>query len=141
MYAVGRDETLGGLAQRVIDAIAAGPARATTSVGVIEEFTHVAARRRGRPEAVALARRFVRLLSPLRVEEPADLELGLTLFERNPSLGSFDALLAAVAIAREDTLLSPDPDFAGIASLRFVDLTGAALDDLLGDAGTPPDAQ
>lgn len=98
----------------------------------------MAARRRGRPEAIALARQFVRLLSPLRVEEPADLELGLALFERHPRLGSFDALLAAVAIGRGDTLLSPDPDFADIASLRYVDLTSAALDDLLSGDGTSP---
>lgn len=119
------------LGRRVVDAVANGRLGATTSLGVIEEFTHVAARRRGRTDATALARQYVRLLQPLRLEEAEDLDVGLGLFERHATLGSFDALLAAVAIRHGDTILSPDRGFAGIPAVRHADLTSDALDDLI----------
>lgn len=120
------------LGRRIIEAVANGRLEATTSLGVIEEFAHVAARRRGRTAATSLARQYVRLLEPLRLEEAQDLDVGLGLFERHATLGSFDALLAAVAIRHGDTILSPDRGFAGIPALRHADLSGRALDDLIG---------
>lgn len=132
MYTVGSEESLAKLGRRLTEAVAAQRVDATTSLGVIEEFAHVAARRRGRADAVGLARQFVRLLRPLRVEEAEDLDLGLTLFERHAKLGSFDALLAAVAINHGDTILSPDTGFADVPDLQYAELTSRALDDLIG---------
>lgn len=129
---MGRDESLAKLGQRVIEAVAAGRVEATTSLGVIEEFAHVAARRRGRADAASLARHFSRLLQPLRLEEADDLDVGLGLFERHAKLGSFDALLAAVAIRHGDMILSPDKAFADVPALQYAELTSEALDDLIG---------
>jgi predicted nucleic acid-binding protein len=133
VYTVGRDEPLAKLGHRVVEAVVAGRVEATTIVGVIQEFAHVASRRRGRVDAASLARHYGRLLRPLRQEEPDDLEVALTLFERHAMLGSFDALLAAVAIRHGDTILSPDQGFANIPALRHADLTGVALDELIGE--------
>lgn len=132
MYTVGSDESLAKLGRRLTEAVASGRIQATTSVGVIEEFAHVAARRRGRTDAVGLARQFTRLLQPLRIEEPEDLDQGLALFERHARLRSFDALLAAVAIRHGDTIVSPDTGFADVPALQYTELTSEALDDLIG---------
>ncbi len=78
-----------------------GASVATTTVEVIQEFAHVFARRRDRGDASRLARAWAALLAPLISTTRDDLEQGLTLYERNPRLGAFDAVLAAAALARE----------------------------------------
>jgi predicted nucleic acid-binding protein len=68
----------------------------------------------------------------MRVEE-SDLDLGLRIFERSDQLGSFDAVLAAVAINRDaEALISTDRGFRGVRRLRHVDMGGPELDELLG---------
>jgi predicted nucleic acid-binding protein len=132
LYAVGAPHSLAEPCRRLLDAVGDGVVRATTTIEVIQEFTHVRSRRRDRASAIDLARRYVRLLSPLLVADERVLDQGLTLFERHPALGSFDAVLAATAISAEaEALVSPDRAFAGIRRLRHVDPATPALDQLI----------
>ena len=133
VYAVGEEHPLREPARRLIDAIGAGRVRASTSVEAIQELAHVRARRRGRADAVAVARAYAALLAPLLDVGSGDLDAGLRLFERHAELGSFDAVLAAVAIERDaEALVSADKAFASVRRLRFVELGSAALEELLG---------
>jgi len=127
VYAVGVEHPLRRPATGLVERIAEGRIRATTTIEVVQEFAHVRARRHGRADAVALARHYATLLAPLLVTEAADLEDGLRLFAWNDRLGSFDAVLAA-ATARVDphVLVSSDRAFADVEGLRFVDLAEAA---------------
>jgi predicted nucleic acid-binding protein len=100
---------------------------------VIQEFVGLRSRRRPRRDSVAFGRAFATLLSPLAHLEESDLDLGLRIFERSDRLGSFDAILAAVAINRDaEALISSDRGFRGVRRLRHVDIGGPELDELLG---------
>lgn len=121
VYAKGADHPLRDPCRDLIAAIAAGAVEATTSVEAIQEFVHVRARRRGREDAAGLGRDYAELLSPLLVVEAEHLERGLALFERVQSLGAFDAVLAAGAIAAGATaLVSADSGFADVSALTHV---------------------
>lgn len=124
VYAVGGDHPLADPARGLVDAIAAGRVRASTTVEVIQEFAHVRARRRGRSDAAALGRAYATLLAPLLAPEGDDLADGLTLFEES-SLGCFDAVLAATAMAREaDGLVTADEAFSSVPGLDVRPLDG-----------------
>lgn len=131
VYAVGLDHRLREPCRRVLAAHARGDIEAMTTFEVIQEFAHVRARRRSRTDATFLARRYATALALLAIDGD-DLELGLTLFERYPALGAFDAILAAVALNRQvDALISADGAFGAVAGLRVIDPASAALDALL----------
>ena len=131
-YAVGEDHPLRDPCRRLLAAHADGRVDATTTVEVVQELVHVRARRRERADAVALGRQVAQAFT-LIVTSADDLERGLALFERQPALGAFDAVLAAVAIEQgADALVSADRAFAGIPGLRWVDPGSAALDRLIG---------
>lgn len=97
VYAVGADHPLTAPARRVLNAVASGGLTASTTVEVIGEFAHVRARRRGRADAVALARSFTTLLGPLITTTAADLDRGLDLWAEHESLGAFDSVLVAAS--------------------------------------------
>jgi predicted nucleic acid-binding protein len=121
VHAVGGEHPLREPSRELVVAIERGVVRATTTPEVIQEFAYVRARRRPRPDAVRIAREFAQLLSPLFVVEEGELVAGLRLFERHPKLGSFDAVLAAVTVARRaDALVSADTAFAEVRGLRHV---------------------
>jgi predicted nucleic acid-binding protein len=121
VYAVGADHSLQAPCQRLVRAIADGDILATTTIEVVQEFTHVRARRRDRKDAAELARDYIELLSPLLVVEESDLREGLRLFEESTGLGAFDSVLAAAAHASgADTLVSADTAFSAIANVRHV---------------------
>jgi hypothetical protein len=121
IYAKGDEHSLRDPCRALIEAIAAGDLEATTTAEVIQEFTHVRARRRGRADAAALGRDYNELLSPLLCVTGDDLSRGLALFETNASLGAFDAVLAASALNRDATaLVSADSAFAAVNGLRHV---------------------
>ena len=127
VYAVGADHTLREPCQQLIRAIADGTILATTTIEVIQEFTHVRARRRDRKDAAELARDYIELLSPLLIVEETDLREGLRLYQEGTefgsfgSFGSFDAVLAAAArAAGADALVSADTGFSGIAAIQHV---------------------
>ena len=120
VYAVGADHPLKTPSAELIAAAGDGRVDATTTAEVIQEFVDVRSRRRSRADAVALARDFTRLLSPLLLVDEALLERGLALFARQ-GIGAFDAVLAATALASgADVLVSADRAFAAIPRLRHV---------------------
>ena len=121
VYAVGADHPLREPCQLLIRGIADGTVLATTTIEVIQEFTHVRARRRDRKDAAELARDYIELLSPLLIVEEPDLRQGLRLFQEGTGFGSFDAVLAAAArAAGAEALVSADTGFSGVAAIRHV---------------------
>lgn len=135
-YAVGVDHPLRAPCQRLVRAIADGEVVATTTIEVIQEFTHVRARRRNRKDAAELARDYIELLSPLLIVEEPDLREGLRLFEETARIGAFDAVLAAAAhAAGADALVSADTGFSAVTSIRHVIPDADGIDRLLGHLG------
>jgi predicted nucleic acid-binding protein len=126
-YAVGEEHPLREPCRRLLAAHAGGTIEATTTVEVLQEFAHVRARRRTREDAANLTRLYAVALNPI-VTTTADLDAGLSLFEKHPELGAFDAVLAAVAIARgAEALVSADRAFASVPELAWIDPTTAAI--------------
>lgn len=120
-YAVGSEHPLRDPCQQVIRAISDGTILATTTIEVIQEFTHVRARRRDRKDAAELARDYIELLSPLLIVEETDLREGLRLYEEGTGFGSFDAVLAAAArAAGAEALVSADTGFSSIKAIHHV---------------------
>jgi predicted nucleic acid-binding protein len=104
-----------------------GRIEATTTIEVIQEFALIRARRRTRNDAVTLARSYVSAFALLAATAD-DLDRGLTLFEQNPGLGAFDAVLAAVALERgAEALVSADRAFGSVPNLPWVDPATPAL--------------
>jgi len=121
VYAVGDDHPLRDPCRRLLVAHGEKRVEATTTVEVIQEFTHVRARRRTRPDAVKIAREYVKAFNVV-APTTDDLDLGLSLFEQHPALGAFDAVVAAVALNRRaDALVSADRAFATVPNLPWVD--------------------
>ena len=132
-YAVGAEHPLREPSRRIVESIRSRAIVATTTAGVIQEFVGTRSRRRPRQDAVAFGRDFATLLSPLAPVRESDLDLGLRIFERSDELGSFDAVLAAVAINRDaEALVSSDRGFRDVRRLRHIDIGGPELDELLG---------
>lgn len=132
LYAVGTEHRLRDPCRTLVAAISGGEIPATTTIEVVQEFAHVRARRRGRADAVALARDYIELLSPLLVVEETDLQEGLRLYAENTGLGSFDAVLAAAAhAAGAGALVSADSAFAQIVSIRHVMPDAKGVESLL----------
>lgn len=121
VYAVGGEHPLREPCRTIVRAVGDGSLIATTTVEVIQEFTHVRARRQGRAESVALARSYATLLAPLLVLDETDLRAGLDLFARHQSLGAFDAVLAAATMGRDAELVSADHGFAALEGLTVHD--------------------
>lgn len=119
VYAVGDRHPLRDPCREIVRHVQDGRAPARTTVEVIQEFTHVRARRRGRNDAAVLGREFAGLLQPLIVVDELDLARGLDLFEHHGSLGAFDAILAGAAMRRGAVaLVSADDAFGDISGLR-----------------------
>lgn len=117
VYATGSDHPLRGPSRAVVAALADGTLRATTTAEVLQEFAHVRARRTDHDRASRLTTEFLALLSPLITVTESDLELGLDLWRVTPTLGAFDAVLAASARSHRATLLSADKAFAAVPGL------------------------
>jgi predicted nucleic acid-binding protein len=132
VYAVGADHPLREPCRRILQAHSDGTVEATTTVEVIQEFTHVRARRQTRADAVYLARRYATAFA-LLTTRPDDLDLGLTLYEGHPELGAFDAMLAAVALNHQaDALVSADQAFRALTQLPWIDPATPAINRILG---------
>lgn len=122
VYATGTEHPLRVPSRALIDAVRAGRIAATTTPEVIQEFVHVAARRRSRQDAADIGRLYAQLLAPLSSVGQAELLLGMQLFEEHPRLGVFDAVLAAVAIViGAEGLASADLAFAAVRGIRHLD--------------------
>jgi predicted nucleic acid-binding protein len=121
VYAKGQEHSLREPCRALIEAIAAGLVEATTTPEVIQEFVHVRARRRNRRDAAQLGKSFADLLSPLLAVGEDHLAAGLSLFQRHSTLGAFDAVLAAAALASgADALVSSDATFAHVPVLNHL---------------------
>ena len=133
VYAKGADHPLRDPCRRLITAAVGGELDVTTTPEVIQEFTHVRARRRGDADAAALGRDYAELLAPLLVVDRLQLDRGLRLFESVGGLGAFDAVLAATAIdAGADSLVSTDRAFAVVDELEHVFPDATGMDAILG---------
>ena len=123
VYAVGAEHHLRAPCRSLIGAIGDGRVIATTTVEAIEEFAHVYARRRSRREAADRAADYATLLAPLVRPDDADLRRGLDLFVDHPSLGAFDAIVAATVIGAEHlrAIVSADAAFGAVPGLTWVD--------------------
>jgi len=120
-YSVGSDHPLRVPCRRLLEAHGDGAIDIATTVEVLQEFTHVRARRRSREDAVALTNLFADALTVLETSVD-DLHSGLDLFLRHEQLGSFDAVLAGVAIRRDvEALVSADRAFGVVGGLRHWD--------------------
>jgi predicted nucleic acid-binding protein len=113
---------LAGPARSIIKAVREGSMRSHPTPEVIQEFAHVRARRTSRTEAADLAQAFTTALAPLQVVGSAHLMSGMSLWRDSPQLGSFDAVLAATALALDAELISADQAFGAVRSLRWQDL-------------------
>ncbi len=131
VYAVGEPHPLQEAARGVLGAARDGRLRAHTTPEVIQEFAHVRARRRSRADAADIAEAYAALLAPLQAVTSQHLAAGLDLWREHDGVGSFDAVLAAVALAVDATLVSADRAFGSIPGLRWHDLRQGA--DLLHD--------
>jgi predicted nucleic acid-binding protein len=132
VYAVGADHPLAEPSRRLLSALAQGRIEASTTTEVIQEFVHVRARRRDRLDAAQLGRAYAELFAPLLSVTTDDLTAGLRLFEGYPALSAFDAVLAAVTIARgAEALVSADAAFSTVPTLAYVDPATSALEALL----------
>ncbi len=130
VYAVGVAHPLREPCRRLV--AAAAQLQATTTAEVIQEFTHVYARRRTRAAAAEAARNYIRLLAPLLVVDDVTARLGLDLFERHADIGAFDAVLAAAALGvQASALASADAGFAAVPGLGHVHPGSAEFADLL----------
>jgi len=130
-YAVGSDHPLRMPCRRLLEAHADAAIDIATTVEVLQEFTHVRARRRSRADAVALTRLYADALTVLETSSD-DLDRGLELFVKHEQVGAFDAVLAAVAMRHEvAALVSADRAFGEVAALRHVDPATPALGRLL----------
>jgi uncharacterized protein len=135
VYAVGEQHPLAEPSRWLVAAVGDGRIPATTTAEVIQEFVHVRSRHRGRSDAVRAGRDYAELLSPLVAVERSTLERGLSIFERIPKLGAFDAVLAAAALETgADSLVSADAAFAEVPRLRFLELGSPALRELIAEA-------
>ena len=132
-YAVGEEHPLREPCRRLLAAHANGTIEATTTVEVLQEFAHVRAHRRTREDAVKLTRLYIVALNPI-VTTVAELDAGLTLFQQHAELGAFDAVLAAVALARgAEALVSADRAFASVPGLTWIDPAAPDVNPYLGD--------
>lgn len=131
-YSVGGPHPLREAARELVGALGARRLEATTTPEVVQEFVHVYSRHRTRAEAVAHARRWTSLLTPLLPVTQDDLAPAFRLYQRHASLDSFDALLAAAALRESATaLVSADRAFGEVPRLPFVELGSSKMDELL----------
>lgn len=121
VYTQGSEHPLREPCRRLVRAISLGEVQATTTVEVIQEFLHVRSRRRDRRLAVADARAYAHLLAPLLTVDEAMLREGLIVHGSASSLGAFDAVLGAAALAAgAEALVSADSAFREVPGLRHV---------------------
>lgn len=122
VYAVGDEHPLRDPCRRLVELVRDGDLAATTTVEVVQEFVHVRARRRGRADAARLGSDIATLFDPLVRPDSEHLRRGLDLYRRSEHLGTFDAVLAATALATPGaTLVSADRGFAAVPGLRHLD--------------------
>lgn len=122
VYATGADHPLREPAVRLLRDVVASRVSATTTPEVLQEYAQVRARRRDRADAFAQAERFAELLGPLTFVSTRDVLEGLRIWSQTSSLGAFDSVVAAVAIAHGWEAVSADRNFSSVTGLQWIDL-------------------
>lgn len=127
VYAVGAEHPYREACRRLLHPDALHRYGGEASVQAIQELLHQRSRRTGyRVEAAEVAEAMAQLC-PFHDLTVDDLRLGLRLFQHGAQLSGRDALHAATAINRGiSTIVSHDPDFDGLDSLRRLDPIAAA---------------
>jgi uncharacterized protein len=127
VYAVGADHPYREPCRRLVDALGRDAFQGEISVEAVQEFLHQRIRRTGdRAEATRLARHMAGLC-PLHDVTVADLRAALELVAAYDQLQARDAIHAATALNRGiAAIISPDPDFDGLAHLQRIDPADAA---------------
>ncbi|MEY3734863.1 MAG: hypothetical protein RL347_2222 [Actinomycetota bacterium] len=109
VYAVGVDHERREPCMALMTAIGEQRVIARTTTQVIAEFAHVRGRRRDRGDAASLAEDYIALLGPLETVGEADIVEALRIWQATPGVGTFDALLIAVAARLDvDALVTED---------------------------------
>jgi hypothetical protein len=122
VYAVGGEHPYRQPCRRLVDLAAAGTLRGEASVELIQEYTHVRARRTGDRDSAAREARDVAALCVLHDVTRSDLLLALSLFRSLPRLEMRDALHAATALERGIfVIVSPDRAFDDVTGLERLD--------------------
>ena len=117
VYAVGVDHERREPCMALMTAIGEQRVIARTTTQVIAEFAHVRGRRRDRSDASSLAEDYIALLGPLEAVGESDISEALRIWQATPGVGTFDALLIAVAARLDvDALVTED------RALRAVEL-------------------
>jgi predicted nucleic acid-binding protein len=131
VYAAGAEHAHRQPCRALLQAHRDGRLEAATTGEVVQEFVHVHCRRRPREASAKLARDYLASL-PLLAPTRTEIEIGLDVFERHERLGSFDAVLAGVALGRRlEALVSADRAFGAVAGLPWVAPGTPAFDGLL----------
>ena len=121
LYAAGAGHPLRTPCQSLLARIGDGALAATTSVEVVQEVMHVAARRGHRAEAAVMAEALLALFPGLLAVTPAVVVRACELFRRHPRLSVRDALHAATMLENGlDTIVTADRHFDRIDGLRRV---------------------
>ena len=127
VYAVGEPHRYRDACVRLLEPDTLDRCGGEASVQAIQELLHQRARRTGDRDGAAEVASAMAQLCPLHDLTPDDLRTGLDLYRQVPRLSGRDALHAATAINRGiNTIVSPDPDFDGIAQLSRLDPVDAA---------------
>lgn len=127
VYAVGAAHPLRAPARTLLGDVADGTVRASTTVEVLQEFTHVRARRRDRSDAAVLARDLATALSPLTTVTVDDLLAGLTMFKWHNGIGAFDAVLVAATQRCGARLVTADRELVAAVPTHVLDLADPDL--------------
>lgn len=122
LYAAGAGHPLRAPCQALLARVGDGALAATTSVEVVQEVMHVAARRGQRDAAAALADALLALFPGLLSVTPAVVSRASELFRGHPDLSVRDALHAATMLENGiDTIVTADRHFDSLDGLRRVD--------------------
>ncbi|MCU0225952.1 MAG: type II toxin-antitoxin system VapC family toxin [Acidobacteria bacterium] len=122
LYAAGAGHPLRAPCQALLTRVGNGALAATTSVEVVQEVMHVAARRGRRDAAAALADALLALFPGLLSVTPAVVSRACELFRGHTDLSVRDALHAATMLENGiDTIVTTDRHFDGLDRLRRID--------------------
>jgi uncharacterized protein len=120
LYATGGAHPLREPSRALLSAIAHGKVTSHLTDIVLAEFLHVRARRVGRTAAAQMGQDFVDAVTSVLPITDQTRARAFSLFASSSRLGSNDALIAAVALENDLSLVSADQDFREVPQLRLV---------------------
>ncbi len=132
VYALGGAHAYRDAAREVVRRQGEGELAGEVTTMVVAELVHQRLRQTGDRAEAARRGRQVALACRVHASDGADADLAWDLYEAQPVLDAFDALLAATALNRGiEAVVSADRAFDGVQGLERIDpLDGAALAEL-----------